>query len=201
MADVMIHKVRFIHKFVNLSNTLPQVPVSGWPRGDDGAVSAPRERDDEAVQRYAEQFGNVLADSGWPRMSARVFAAILASEKGRMTAAELSDQLQASPAAISGAVRYLLQLGLASREREPGSRRDIYVVQDNFWFESMMRQDRALVRWEEILQQMLTVSGEGTEADKRIRGTLGFLEFIQAEVVGLTERWQKRKAEIDAELR
>jgi DNA-binding transcriptional regulator GbsR (MarR family) len=134
-------------------------------------------------------------------MSARVFAAILASEKGRMTAAELSDQLQASPAAISGAVRYLLQLRLASREREPGSRRDIYVVQDNFWFETMMRQDRALIRWEEILQQMLTVSGEGTEADKRIRGTLSFLEFIQDEVVGLTERWQKRKAEIDAQVR
>jgi DNA-binding transcriptional regulator GbsR (MarR family) len=174
--------------------------VNSRARGDDGAVSAPRERDDEAVRRYAEQFGNVLADSGWPRMSARVFAAILASEKGRMTAAELSDQLQASPAAISGAVRYLLQLGLASREREPGSRRDVYVVQDNFWFESMMRQDRALVRWEEILEQMLKVSGEGTEADKRIRGTLGFLEFIQDEVVGLTERWQKRKANIDAEL-
>jgi predicted transcriptional regulator len=164
-------------------------------------VSAPRERDDEAVKRYAEQFGNVLAGSGWPRMSARVFAAILASEAGRMSAAELSDQLQASPAAISGAVRYLLQLSLATREREPGSRRDVYVVQDNFWFESMMRQDQVLIRWEEILQQMLGVSGEGTEADKRIRGTLGFLEFLQAEVVGLTERWQKRKAEIDAELR
>jgi DNA-binding transcriptional regulator GbsR (MarR family) len=164
-------------------------------------VSASRKRDDQAVKRYAEQFGNVLADTGWPRMSARVFAAILASEKGRMTAAELSDQLQASPAAISGAVRYLLQLGLASREREPGSRRDVYVVQDNFWFETMMRQDRALIRWEEILQQLLTVSGEGTEADRRIRGTLGFLEFIQAEVVALTERWQKRTAEIDAQLR
>jgi predicted transcriptional regulator len=164
------------------------------------AVSAPRERDDEAVQRYAEQFGNVLAETGWPRMSARAFAAILASEHGRLTAAELADRLQASPAAISGAVRYLLQLRLASRERDPGSRRDVYVVQDDFWFETMMAQDGGLVRWEEILTQMLQATGSGTESDRRIRATLGFVHFIRGEVQGLRDRWVKRKAEIDAEL-
>ncbi|TDO52323.1 MarR family protein [Kribbella sp. VKM Ac-2527] len=158
------------------------------------------QRDDEAVQRHAEQFGNLLADTGWPRMSARVFAAILASENGRLTAAELAERLQASPAAVSGAVNYLLQMRLASREREPGSRRDVYVVQDDFWYDSMMRQDRFLVRWEETLRQMLASTGDGTPANRRVRATLGFLEFIQTEVEGLSERWIKRKAEIDAEL-
>ena len=163
-------------------------------------MSAPRERDDEAAKRHAEQFGNLLADAGWPRMSARVFAAIMATESGRMTASELSEQLQASPAAISGAVRYLLQMRLASREREPGSRRDAYVVQDNFWYQSMMRQDRQLMRWEDSLKQILNATGDGTDANRRIRATLGFLDFIQEEVDGLSERWVKRKAEIDAEL-
>jgi DNA-binding transcriptional regulator GbsR (MarR family) len=182
-----------------LSNAFAmRVPPPG--KVDDEAVNAPRQRDDEAVRRYAEQFGNVLADSGWPRMSARVFTAILASEEGRMTAAELAERLQASPAAISGAVRYLLQLRLATRERDPGSRRDVYVVQDDFWFESMMRQDRALVRWEEILEQILLAVGTDNAASKRIKGTLAFTEFIQQEVIGLSERWQKRRAELDAEL-
>jgi DNA-binding transcriptional regulator GbsR (MarR family) len=158
------------------------------------------QRDDEAVQRYAEQFGNLLAETGWPRMAARVFAAILGSERGRLTAAELSDQLQASPAAISGAVRYLLQMRLASRERDPGSRRDVYVVQDNFWYESMMRQDNFLPRWEESVKLMLEAAGEGTDTGRRLRATMGFLQFIEAEVDGLSERWIKRKAEIDAEL-
>jgi DNA-binding transcriptional regulator GbsR (MarR family) len=162
-------------------------------------VSATGRRDHEAVQRYAEQFANVLVDSGWMRMPARAFAAILGSETGRMTAAELSEQLQASPAAISGAVRYLLQLRLASREREPGSRRDVYVVQDDFWYESMMRRDHQLVRWEEIIVQMMANAGQGSESQRRLRATLGFLEFIQEEVEGISERWIKRKAEIDAE--
>ncbi|WP_203590444.1 MarR family transcriptional regulator [Streptomyces sp. SID13031] len=157
-------------------------------------------RDEEAVQRYAEQFGNTLAEQGWPRMSARAFAAILASEEGRLTAAELSERLKASPAAISGAVNYLLQLRLASREREPGSRRDVYVVQEDFWHQSMMSQDRGLSRWEDILRQMLPATGTATAANRRIRATIGFVEFIQEEVDGLSERWVKRKAEIDAKL-
>ncbi|NEA33762.1 MarR family transcriptional regulator [Streptomyces sp. SID13031] len=163
-------------------------------------MSAAMRRDEEAVQRYAEQFGNTLAEQGWPRMSARAFAAILASEEGRLTAAELSERLKASPAAISGAVNYLLQLRLASREREPGSRRDVYVVQEDFWHQSMMSQDRGLSRWEDILRQMLPATGTATAANRRIRATIGFVEFIQEEVDGLSERWVKRKAEIDAKL-
>jgi DNA-binding transcriptional regulator GbsR (MarR family) len=157
-------------------------------------------RDDEAVKRYAEQFGNLLADTGWPRMAARVFAAILASEDGRMTAADLSDQLQASPAAVSGAVNYLLQMRLASREREPGSRRDVYVVQDDFWYQSMMRQDAQLLRWSDSLKQVLDAAGDGTAAHRRIRASLAFIDFIAEEVDGITDRWIKRKAELDAQL-
>lgn len=158
------------------------------------------ERDDEAVRRYAEQFGNLLADTGWPRMSARVFTAVLASEDGRMTAAELSDRLQASPAAVSGAVRYLLDMRLVSREREPGSRRDVYVVQDDFWYQSMTRSDHLMVRWVDSVRELIDAAGDGTDAQRRLRVTLAFLDFIQQEVPGLTTRWQKRKAELDAQL-
>nr|WP_238351015.1 MarR family transcriptional regulator [Kribbella shirazensis] len=142
----------------------------------------------------------MLAETGWPRMAARVFAAILSSVDGRMTAAELSDQLQASPAAVSGAVNYLLQLRLATREREPGSRRDVYVVQDDAWYQTMMSEDAALVRWSDSLRKVLDASGEGTDTYRRIRVSLGFIDFISEEVKGLSERWIKRKAEIDAEI-
>ncbi|GAB3834750.1 GbsR/MarR family transcriptional regulator [Kribbella italica] len=157
-------------------------------------------RDDETSQRFAEQFGNLLAETGWPRMSARVFATILISEQGRMTSAQLSEQLQASPAAVSGAVRFLVQMRLASREREPGSRRDVYVVQDDFWYESMMRQDRYLSRWRESLEQLQASVGRHSEADRRIRGTLGFVDFIESEMDELSARWVKYKATLDAEL-
>ncbi|MEU4198059.1 MarR family transcriptional regulator [Kribbella sp. NPDC026611] len=158
------------------------------------------QRDDDAVRRYTEQFGNLLADTGWPRMAGRVFAAILSSVSGRMTAAELSEQLQASPAAVSGAVNYLLQLRLATREREPGTRRDVYVVQDDAWYQTMMTEDASLTRWSDSLRKVLDASGEGTDAYYRIRVSLAFIDFISGEVKGLSERWIKRKAELDAEI-
>ena len=80
-------------------------------------------RDADAVRRFIERLASVLADAGFPRMPARVFAALLASEPGRLNAAELAELLQVSPAAVSGSVRYLSQVGLVSRESEPGSRR------------------------------------------------------------------------------
>ena len=47
-------------------------------------------------------------------MPARVFAALLIAPDARLTAAELAERLQVSPAAISGAVRYLVQVRMVA---------------------------------------------------------------------------------------
>ena len=67
-------------------------------------------RDEEAVRRFIERFALNLVEAGMARMPARVFAGVLVAADGRQTAAELAELLQVSPAAISGAVRYLTQL-------------------------------------------------------------------------------------------
>ncbi len=77
-------------------------------------------------------------------------------------------------------VNYLLQLRLASREREPGSRRDVYVIQDDSWYQSMMTEDQALLRWSASLRNVLDASGEGTPAHRRIRISLAFFDFSAA---------------------
>ena len=53
----------------------------------------------------SSDFAFLLTESGVPRMPARVFASVLAEDAGALTAAELAERLQVSPAAISGAVR------------------------------------------------------------------------------------------------
>ena len=77
-------------------------------------------RDSKVVSQFVEKFAAVLTESGFPRMPARLFAALLASDSGTMTAPELAGLLRISPAAISGAVRYPTQVNLVSREHEPG---------------------------------------------------------------------------------
>jgi len=87
--------------------------------------------DRAAVGKFIEQFASVLVEAGIPRMPARVFAALLAEDSGKLTAAELSERLQASPAAVSGGVRYLIGVGMVRREGEPRSRKHHYRVPDN----------------------------------------------------------------------
>ena len=75
-------------------------------------------RDPAVVSRFVERFAQVFVEAGMPRIASRIFVALVATDSGRLTAAELAEQLRASPAAISGGVRYLIQVDLVSRERE-----------------------------------------------------------------------------------
>ncbi len=160
------------------------------------AAGESAKRDEAAVLRFIERFAAILADAGMARMAARVFAALLATDSGRLTAAELAEVLRVSPAAISAAVRYLMQLNMATREREPGSRRDRYRLLDDVWYEATMRRDQMLVRWEQAARLGVEVLGPGTPAGVRIAETLNYLEFVQAEMPALLKRWEERKARL-----
>jgi len=144
--------------------------------------------------RFVEAFASAFYEAGVPRMPSRVFAAILASDAGRLTAAELSERLQASPAAISGAVRYLVQVQLVLREREPGSRRDVYVVGDNAWYEAIVRRERLLLQWQRVLRDGVEEVGRDTPAGARLAETVEFFEFLEQEMPALLERWRARRS-------
>src|SRR5512147_2505263 len=148
------------------------------------------QRDPEPVSRFVERFAAQLVEAGVPRMPARVFAALLASNTGTLTSAELSDQLRISPAAVSGAVRYLAQVHLVSREREPGSRRERYRVHIDQWYEALTSREAIIKRWEEALREGVTSLGEDTPAGRRLAETLEFFEFIEKDVTGMMERWR-----------
>jgi DNA-binding transcriptional regulator GbsR (MarR family) len=149
------------------------------------------------VSQFVEQFAAVLTESGFPRMPARLFAALLASDSGTMTASELAGLLRISPAAISGAVRYLTQVNLVSREHEPGSRRERYRVHSDVWYETMARRDRVLSRCEQSLREGLELLGRNTRAGARMAETLAFFEFIQTELHSLLDRWRERKRHLN----
>jgi len=155
-------------------------------------------RDSAAVLRFIERFSAVLVESGWPRMPARVFVALLVSDDGRLTAADLADELRVSPAAISGAVRYLAHIDLASRERVPGTRRDVYRVHDDVWYEAAARREQILARYDSSLREGIAVLGPDTPAARRLTETLEFFEFIGAELQGIVVRWQEHKLALRA---
>jgi DNA-binding transcriptional regulator GbsR (MarR family) len=142
---------------------------------------------------FIERFAAALNQSGFPRMPARVFAALIATDSGMLTAAELAELLKVSPAAISGAVGYLVQVNLASREAEPGSRREHYRVHNEVWYEAIASKDRTLERCERSLREGLEAVGQRTPAGERIAETIAFFEFLQAELPKLLHEWRRRR--------
>jgi hypothetical protein len=163
-------------------------------RKDDGDHPAP-----DALSGYIERFASVLTDSGIPRMPSRVFAALITQNDGRLTSQQLSDLLDISPAAVSGAVRYLSQFNLVTREREPGTRRDRYRVLDEVWQQALFERDTIMARWETSLAEGVTVVGADTPAGRRLTESVAMFQFLRGELSGMLERWQVQRAALRAE--
>ncbi|MFZ4234763.1 GbsR/MarR family transcriptional regulator [Streptomyces murinus] len=161
----------------------------------DAVGAAGAGRDPEAVSAFVEHFAAQLVEAGMTRMPSRVFAALLASDTGTLTSAELGERLRISPAAVSGAVRYLSQVHMVSREREPGSRRERYRVHSDQWYEALTSRNAIIKRWEDALREGVTSLGADTPAGRRLAETLAFFEFIERDVAEMMERWRAYRDE------
>jgi predicted transcriptional regulator len=161
-------------------------------------VGKDRDRDEAAVSRFVERFAVELTDAGMQRMAARVFAALLVSDSGTMTSAELAEQLRISPAAVSGAIRYLSQVDMVRRERDPGSRRDRYRLYSDIWYESFTRREQVMSRWENTLREGAETLGPDTPAGARVAETAEFFQFLRKEFLELMGRWREHKAAHDS---
>lgn len=151
------------------------------------------QRDPDGVRTFIERFAAAFTDAGIPRMPSRVFAALLTADTARRTAAELAADVQASPAAISGAVRYLQQVGLVAREREPGTRRDVYVIHDDVWYEAIFAREPLLLRWAATFRAASATLGEDTPAGRRMSETAEFFDFLVGEMPAMLGRWKAHR--------
>jgi DNA-binding transcriptional regulator GbsR (MarR family) len=145
---------------------------------------------DQSPGDFVERFAAGMVASGMPRMASRVFALLLARDDGSATSAELATALQASPAAISGAVRYLIQLHLVTRAHRPGERRDIYRLMSDDWYEMVGHREHELQQWAKLSREGVDVVGADTRAGRRLEETARFFEFLVNEIPSVLERWR-----------
>jgi hypothetical protein len=151
-------------------------------------------RDEQAVREIVEQLGRILADWGLPRMAARVLFVLMIADESSLTAGELAERLSVSPAAISGAVRYLTQIRMVARDPVPGSRRDRYRLVDDSWYEVTLEKMTLLTTLADIARQgVVAAGGERTPAGARLAGMRDFYDFVQKEMPALLDKWAERK--------
>ena len=159
------------------------------PGGPDAAPGA-----EDPLFGYRERFASVLVAAGIPPMPARVFVALLVADSGRLSAAELAGRLQVSPAAVSGGVRYLIQLGLVHKERVPGSRRDYYRMPDDVWSDMFRLRDQVMQRWAALVREGIELLGPDTPAGARLAEHATFFDFVSGEMPAVLKRWAEYRA-------
>jgi DNA-binding transcriptional ArsR family regulator len=151
-------------------------------------------RDEQALRELVEQLGRLLADWGLPRMAGRVTFVLMTADERSLTAGELAERLGVSPAAISGAVRYLTQIHMVTRDVAPGSRRDRYRLLDDSWYEVTLEKMTLLSTLADLARAGVDAAGgEGTPAGARLAGMRDFYDFVQKELPALLARWQEQK--------
>jgi MarR family len=129
-----------------------------------------RGRDPEAVREYEERFATAMMASGLPKMMSRVLVCLYATDTGSLTASELVQRLQVSPASISKAITFLESQDLVRRERGE-RRRERYVVDDDVWYQAMMASARSAAQLVDTAREGVGVLGPDTAAATRLRAS------------------------------
>jgi hypothetical protein len=151
------------------------------------SVPQPHGRDAEAVAEYEETFTTVMMASGLPKMMSRVLACLYTTDAGSLTASELVQRLRVSPASISKAITFLESMCLIRRERDE-RRRERYVVDDDLWYQSMIRSARDNDQFVETARQGVAILGPGTQAAVRLENAARFLDFVGESIVRAAEQ-------------
>lgn len=148
-----------------------------------GAIPQADGRDPEVLREYEEAVTDVLMQSGLAnRMMARMLVALYMSDSGSLTASELVQRLQVSPASVSKAIKFLESQDLVRRVRDEG-RRERYVVDEDLYYQSMIGSVRSLHQQAEILREGVGILGSGSPAAVRLENVSRFLDFV-AESLG-----------------
>jgi len=151
----------------------------------DRGEQAPRRtggRDADAVSAFEEVFTTVIMQSGMPKMMSRVLVCLIVTDTGTLTASELAQRLQVSPASVSKAVAYLEEQAFIRRERDE-RRRDRYIVDNDVWYQSMVASARSSAQIVETAEQGVGILGAGTPAATRLENIARFMAFVTESIM------------------
>jgi predicted transcriptional regulator len=160
------------------------------------------QRDEQGMRTFVEVMAMTLADWGFPRMAGRVLFVLMSADEEALTAGELADRLAVSPAAISGAVRYLIHINMVAREPVPGSRRDRFRLVDDSFYEVTLAKMTLIKTLADIADAGVTAAGgPDTPSGGRLAGMRDFYLFVQDAMPGVLDQWAERKAATRARAR
>ncbi|NUR69322.1 MAG: helix-turn-helix domain-containing protein [Hamadaea sp.] len=138
-----------------------------------------------AGREFVEHFAALLAATGLPRMTARVFVALLTADAG-LTSADLVRDLRVSPASVSKAIAYLESMQLVVRQPDAGGRRERYAVDDDVWLRAWQADTSAHTEIATATRRGIEIFGAESTAGARLKQMGQFFGRLSEHMGGST---------------
>ena len=146
----------------------------------------PSEQPADLVRGFVDEFAALLAATGLPRMTARVFVCLLTADAAGLTAADLVRQLHVSPASVSKSIGALEAMELVGRRPDPRGRRERYTIDDDVWLRAWQADTGAHGRIAAATQRGIGIFGPDTTAGARLASMGRFFGRLSEQMGGST---------------
>jgi DNA-binding transcriptional ArsR family regulator len=148
------------------------------------AHSAADELPTAAGSDFVDDFATLLAATGMPRMTSRVFVCLLTADSDGLSAADLVRRLRVSPASVSKSIAFLEDMELVARRPDPGSRRERYVIDDEVWLRAWQADTGAHGRVATAAERGVAIFGADSVAGVRLATMGRFFSRLSHEMSG-----------------
>jgi DNA-binding transcriptional regulator GbsR (MarR family) len=149
--------------------------------------------DDSSKRRAAllDKLAGTLEQVGFPRSTARVFAALMMAKGEGLSTSELVEELETSKASITNAMQFLVGTQLVERYRVRGSRQAHYRILKGTWGQILGRKFTAATVVRETAEEALEFV-ESDLAKERLQEMYDVYAFFETEFKVVMERWNER---------
>jgi hypothetical protein len=144
----------------------------------------------KSEQRFIEDMARLLLPWGVPPVAARLYGYLLLCPRP-VSLDQITADLGVSKSSASVAARLLQSYTLARRHREPGTKRALYAVADDY--EAMIRQQNQLL--EALAGQLDGGAGivASREASARLKGMAEFYRVMRGAMEDAMRRWRRSR--------
>ncbi|WP_371273102.1 MarR family transcriptional regulator [Streptomyces sp. MUSC 14] len=112
-------------------------------------------------------------------------------DSGTLTASDLVQRPQVSPASVSHAVTFLEQQGMLRREQVSGERRERYAVDDEIWFRSLLAEVQASDAFVAAITRGAEILGPTSPEGACLESSAELLRLIADALRQVMEQWRQ----------
>jgi len=145
---------------------------------------------EKAERRFVEDVARLLTPWGVPPVAARLYGRLLLSSRP-MSLDQITEELGISKSSASVAARLLESYRLAHRHSEPGTKRALYAVADDY--EAMIAQQNRLL---DSLSDELTAGAEiaaSKAVSARLEEMADFYRVMRGAMEDAMSRWKRAR--------